>query len=286
MIVTASILYNLVECPQRVALDAFGDVGKRDEINPFIRLLWERGSLFEQETISKLEIPFVDLSGAKESDRERLTLDAMSNGEPLIYGGSISAGDLLGRPDLLRKEVGGYIPGDIKSGRGKEGGDDDHDGRTKRHYAVQLGLYVDILERMNLSAGRRAFVLDIHGDEVTYDFSNLSDQNLWADYEDTLSEARSILARQVIPLPGYASVCKLCHWYSFCLERLTASDDLTLIPFLRRSDRDTMNDQIPTIASLAEINPDAFIRGKKTVFAGVGADRFRALQAIVSRGVV
>jgi hypothetical protein len=92
--ITASILYNLVECSQRVALDAFGDVARRDEINPFVRLLWERGTLFEQETISKLQIPFVDLSGTNEVDRDRLTLDAMSNGEPLIYGGCIRAGDL------------------------------------------------------------------------------------------------------------------------------------------------------------------------------------------------
>jgi hypothetical protein len=48
--IAASILYNLVECPQRVALDAFGNVAKRDEISAFVRLLWERGTLFEQET--------------------------------------------------------------------------------------------------------------------------------------------------------------------------------------------------------------------------------------------
>jgi hypothetical protein len=45
MQVTASVLYDLVQCPQRVALDVFGDRGKRDEINAFVRLLWERGTL-------------------------------------------------------------------------------------------------------------------------------------------------------------------------------------------------------------------------------------------------
>ena len=152
-------------------------------------------------------------------------------------------------------------------------------GLRSRHYAVQLGLYIDILERLHFSAGRRAFVLDIHGDEVTYDFGGVSNQNLWDDYENALVEARSILDGQIVPLPGYASVCKLCHWYRFCVQQLVSSDDLTLIPFLRRSDRDTMNDQIPTIEALSAINPEAFIKGKKTVFAGIGADRFRALQA-------
>src|SRR6266498_4269821 len=206
MTVTASILYDFVQCPQRVALDAFGEPSKRDEINPFVRLLWERGTLFERETIANLQLPFVDLSKADEAECERLTLEAMAHGEPLIYGGRIRANDLLGMPDLLRKEIGGYVPGDIKSGRGEEGGEDDHDGKPKLHYAVQLALYVNILERLNLSAGRRAFVWDVLGDEVDYDFTTLPGQRLWDEYEAALLDARAILARQLLPLPGYASV--------------------------------------------------------------------------------
>jgi predicted RecB family nuclease len=279
MTVTASVLYDLVQCPQRVALDAFGDVSDRDEINPFVRLLWKRGTLFERETIAKLQVPFADLSKTDDGDRKRLTLEAMVRGETLIYGGCISAEDLLGRPDLLRKEAGGYVPGDIKSGRGEEGGDDDHDGKPKLHYAVQLALYVDILERLNLSAGRRGFVWDVQGDEVPYDFTTVSGESLWDEYETALGDARAILSRALVPLAGYASVCKLCHWHTFCIGQLTRADDLTLIPFLRRSDRDVMRDSIPSIAALSAINPDGFIKGKKTVFPGMGADRLRLLHA-------
>lgn len=279
MTVTASILYDLVQCPQRVALDAFGDRTQRDAINPFVRLLWERGTLFERETIAKLQLPFLDLSRADDVDRERLTLEAMARGEPLIYGGRIHADDLLGMPDLLRKETGGYVPGDIKSGRGEEGGGDEHDGKPKLHYAVQLALYVAILERLDRSAGRRAFVWDIHGDEVAYDFTTLPGQGLWDDYEATLAEARVILARELVPLPAYGSVCKLCHWHTHCIAELTASDDLTLIPYLTRSDRDAMRDSIQTIAAFSTINPEGFIKDKKTVIPGMGADRLRQLQA-------
>jgi hypothetical protein len=42
----------------------------------------------------------------------------------------------LGDPDLLRRDGAGYVPGDIKSGRGEEGGDDDNEGKPKLHYAV------------------------------------------------------------------------------------------------------------------------------------------------------
>ncbi len=120
-VITGALLYNLVSCPRRVALDLFGDSSLRDPISPFVQMLWARGNLFEQQTIAALNIPFLDLSIANEEDRERLTLEAMQRGEPLIYGGRISSGDLLGIPDLLRKSDGGYIPGDIKSGMAKEG---------------------------------------------------------------------------------------------------------------------------------------------------------------------
>jgi len=107
MSITASILYNLVHCPQRVALDAFGDAARRDPPSPFVRLLWERGTLYEREVIAGLEQSFLDLSGYDDEDRRRLTLEAMHRGEPLIYSGRIAAADLLVVHDLLRKEAGG-----------------------------------------------------------------------------------------------------------------------------------------------------------------------------------
>ena len=279
MTVTAAVLYDLVQCPQRVALDAFGNAADRDAINPFVRLLWERGTLFERETIATLQLAFLDLSETDVADRARLTLEAMERGEPLIYSGRINADDLLGTPDLLRKEAGGYVPGDIKSGRGQDAGDGEYDGKPKQHYAVQLALYVDILERLKCSAGRRAFVWDIRADEVAYDFTTLPGQRLWDNYEAALIEARAILARELVPLPGYASVCKLCDWHTYCIGQLTAADDLTLVPSLSRSDRDLMRESIPSIAAFSTINPEAFIKGKKTVFPGMGADRLRQLQA-------
>jgi predicted RecB family nuclease len=279
MTVTASVLYDLVQCPQRVALDAFGDPTNRDEINPFVRLLWERGALFERETIANLNQAFTDLSRAGDNDRERLTLEAMARGDFLIYGGRIRADDLVGAPDLLRKETGGYVPGDIKSGRGEDGGGDESDGKPKAHYAVQLALYIDILERLKLSAGRLAFVWDIHRDEVAYDFTTLEGDMLWDDYQTALTEVHAILARHNTPLPAYGSVCKLCHWHTHCVAQLTAADDLTLIPYLGRKERDIMQDSLPTIAVLSESNPDGFIQGRKTVFRGIGPDRWRLFQA-------
>jgi uncharacterized protein len=207
----------------------------------------------------------------------------MERAEPLIYGGRISHNDLVGQPDLLRREGSGYVAGDIKSGAGEEGGDDDTDRKPKRHYAVQLALYTDVLEQIGRSAGRRAFVWDIHGEDVAYDF-NLpqglrNKDTLWDFYRQTLNDARHILTGSRKTLPASASVCKLCHWYSTCRDDVVSSDDLTQISELGRSKRDAMIDEISTVSELAEINPEAFVVGKKTRFSGIGTDSLGKFQA-------
>lgn len=275
--VTASMLYDLVMCPHRVTMDLYADPALRDEPNPFVKMLWERGSLYEREVIAGLSIPFLDLSGYSGDEKERLTLEAMQRGEPLIYSGRIKQDDLLGDPDLLRHEAGGYVAGDIKSGAGEEGPEDNSS--PKEHYAVQLGLYTDILERKGLSPGRRAFVWDIHGDEVPYDFTALygvrNPRTLWQDYEDCIAEARAIIADPNRTRAAYSSACKFCHWYTACIERLVALDDLTLIPELGRPKRDVMLTHLQSVGELAECNPDGFINGKKTVFHGIGPDTLK-----------
>lgn len=96
----------------------------------------------EREVMQGTGLPLVDLSPYRGEEKERRTQEAL---EPLIYGGQIRADDLLGAPDLLRREGDGYIAGDIKSGAGEEGPEERR--RPKRHYGVRLALYTDILER-------------------------------------------------------------------------------------------------------------------------------------------
>jgi len=142
------MLYDLVSCPHRVTMDLFADPGERDEPNPFVQLLWERGALHEKEVIDQLGIPFIDLSAYSREVKEKRTLEAIQAGEQLIYSGRLQVEGLLGEPDLLRKESDGYVAGDIKSGSGMEGPEDLS--KPKPQYAVQLGLYSEILKRMKI----------------------------------------------------------------------------------------------------------------------------------------
>jgi len=272
--ITASILYNLVQCPHRVERDLFGDAARRDEVSRFVQLLWDRGLAFEQQTIAGLQQPFLDLSGFSGDEKERRTRAALARGEALIYSGRLSEADLVGEPDLLRLEAGGYVPGDIKSGQGEQGAEDDR--KPKPHYAVQLGLYVDVLERARLGAGRRAFIWDVRGEEVAYDFAApkgvRSSSSWWDVYTQTLEFARRIANRHQATLPACSAVCKMCHWRSACLEDLRAANDLTLIPELGRSKRDAL------LASFADVRALARADLSRAKFKGIRAESLLKLQ--------
>lgn len=259
--ITASMLYNLIQCPHRLSLDLHESPAKKDPESKFVELLWERGTLFESEVISKLKLPFTDLSGLPPRDKETRTLDAIKNKE-LIYHGRIRSGSLLGEPDLLRYDnVMGYVAGDIKSGSGEEGDEDTGTEKPKKHYAVQLALYTDILGSLGLSKERFPFIWDIHGNEVTYNLdAPLGPRNsltLWQFYQEKVGELKRIIAKPGITLPAMGATCKQCHWHTHCKEHVKALDDLTLIAELGRAKRDILLPHVKTMHELATTDPQA-----------------------------
>lgn len=280
--ISASMLYDYVQCPHRLELDLFEDPSKRDPISPFVQLLWEKGTNFEKEVINNLDIPFLDLSQYAGSERINRTNEAMKSGEDLIYGGRILIDDLIGDPDLLRKESGRYIAGDIKSGAGLEGDSDLSKGKPKKHYAVQLAQYTNILERLGKSAGRIPFVWDINGEEIAYDLESprgprIAD-SMWQEYDKCLETARKIAKQEIKTNPALSSDCKFCHWRSFCFEALKEKNDLSLIPDLGRARRDTMVNHVGSVSKLANANLGNFIRGSKTIFPRIGITSLQKFQ--------
>ncbi len=281
--ITGSMLYSYALCPHRVALDLFGDPAKRDKVSPFVELLWEKGNLYEREVVEGLEVPFLNLRGVEPADeREKRTRAALDSGVPLIYGGRLSAGDLLGEPDLLRRRGERYLPGDIKSGAGREGAGEESEGKPKKHYAFQLALYLDVLKLLDRAAGEETFVIDIHGDEVPYDLAQRRGPKsppMWSEYREVLAEVRAIVHRERKTRPALCSACKLCHWRSHCFARLKASDDLTLIPELGRSRREKLVKKFSTVRALAEADPGELAAGKKSTVPGVGLASLLKFQA-------
>jgi predicted RecB family nuclease len=261
-------------------MDLFGDPSRRDKVSEFVQLLWEKGLAHEKEVMESLDVPFVDLSPYSLDEKERLTYEAIEHGEPLIYSARISADDLLGGPDLLRREEDGYVAGDIKSGSGEEGHDDE--AKLKKHYGVQVALYTDILEQRGVAGSRRPFIWDVHGEEVPYDLDESqgkrSPWTIWGVYQEKLALARGIAAETQQTTPAYSGGCKLCHWHTACIREMEAADDLTLLPELGRARRDAIAGSLHTVTGLAMTDVDRFIDDDKTVFQGVGAGSLRKFQ--------
>lgn len=276
---TASMLYNLVQCPHRLYLDLHEDPVKRDPESTFLQLLWERGTLFEQKVMMDRSLEFADLGGKTAEEREERTQEAMEQGVGLIYRGRLRSGNLLGEPDLLKRQGAGYVAGDIKSGSGEEAVSGESEGRPKRHYAVQLAFYTDILEQLGVSAGRLPFIWDVHGEEVIYDLgAPLGGRNtisLWHFYEECLAQATRILKREEETTPALVSACKLCHWRSLCTAHLVKLDDLSLIPMLGKSKREAMLPYVKTVQALASLKVEELINGEKSIIQGISAESLK-----------
>ena len=95
--VTASMLYDLVMCPHRVTMDLYADPAKRDKPNPFVKMLWERGSLYERESRARRAVP------------RPLGLFRRRKGTPHVRGHATRRAPDLQRADLHLPLIGAFF---------------------------------------------------------------------------------------------------------------------------------------------------------------------------------
>ena len=271
---TASKLYNYLQCSHRVWRDIYGNQSEKiQETNPFVQMLWDKGMQHEKEVVGRLG-EFVNLGEGDQAERIRKTKEALESGVSLLYQPVIVHENLLGIPDFLRKlDDDTYIAVDVKSGRGFEGTDEEGVGRNpklKKHYAVQLAFYTEVLENMGFSNGKRqGIIYDIDHQEVLYDLNSpigkRNQQTFWEFYEWLKVEISKLLANEKQNDPAMSGVCKLCHWYTSCKKWVKANDDTTGLFYVGRSVRDTLKEDInlATIEDAQNINIDALLDEKK-----------------------
>jgi uncharacterized protein len=277
------MLYSLVVCPHRVERDLFADPAEMDPPSAFVELLWERGNAYEVSVIAHLVPPPMNIRDLPKDARLEATTRAMDDRTPLIFGGRLEAADLIGEPDLLRLDGDGYVAGDIKSGRGDEGGDEDSPAQLKLHYAVQLALYTDLLERLGVSVARRAFILDVDGREVPYDLNAprgpKTPETWWEAYQRMLGTARAIASQSEHTSPALCSDCKLCHWCTVCGRLIQESGDLSIIPEVGRRRRDQLARTFPNITAFAAADLAGLAASDPLAIKGLGIKQVTRWQA-------
>lgn len=272
MFITASKLYDYIQCPHRVWRDKYGPQDEKiQETNSFVELLWEKGVLHEKKIIKKFG-KFVDISNGSIEERFNRTIEEMKKGVPLIYQGVLKYKKLLGIPDLLKKLPGGsYVPIDIKSGRGLEGTDDndENDGKPKKHYAVQLCLYTEILQNLGYSRDNKGRIIDICAKEVEYILDARQGVKnaiiYWELYEKIKEDVSLLLANKKQNKPALSGKCKLCPWYISCKRWCKETNDLTNIFYLGRALRDVINTDlgIEKLEDLSGLNISDLMSMKK-----------------------
>lgn len=280
MNITASKLYNYLQCPHRVWRDVWGPQEEKiKEINPFVQLLWDQGIQHEERVIAGLG-EFLDLSKLQFDDAGDQTLDAMRAGVELIYQGVLRGDGMTGKPDLLRKQPDStYLPIDIKAGLGLEGVSDENGGKMKKHYAVQLAVYAELLQQKGFSRENRGLIIDTNKEEVEYDLNVRMGARLpltwWDFYKECKEEVGALLAGTKSNLPASSGVCKLCPWYLSCKKWWKENDDLTNIFYLGRSKRDVINEQmgVNTVKAMSGLDIAEIVAQKKadkSFLPGVG----------------
>jgi len=269
--ITASKLYDYIQCPHKVWRDVYGPQDEKlQEVNPFVQLLWEKGVKHEEKIVSTLG-EYLDLHEGSLDERFKKTVEAMENKVPLIYQGVIKYENLLGIPDLIKLLPDNtYMPVDIKSGAAYEGADEetDDEGKPKKHYAVQLCLYNDILKKLGFASHDSGKIIDINCSEVEYELKApkgaRSVETWWDIYENIKANTGLLLENEYHNKPASAGICKLCPWYSSCKKWCEDSNDLSKVFYVGRSVRDRISEDllIDDLAEFVDIDIDRAMKQK------------------------
>lgn len=293
MYITASKLYDFLQCNHRPWRDAYGpQEEKNKDVNAFVQMLWDNGVKYEKKVLTEFRNA-LDLSKGDYEERMVKTLKAMNEGVEYIYQGVLQEGNLRGSPDFLKRMPDGlYLPVDVKSGMGREGVDEDDEGKLKKSYALQLALYIDALKRKGFDNKLLGYIYDGHGNMVEYDLNlpmgKRNKTTWWEYYQQTLLKVEALLENKVKNDPALSSICGLCPWYKSCKKWVTESGDMSGLFYVGRTSRDTLREDlaIKTIADLTTVDVAAAIEekeGNSGFLKGIGLS---TLQKAVNRAII
>ena len=278
---TASKLYDYLQCPHRVWRDIYGPQDEKiQEVNPFVELLWDKGVQHEANILLTLG-DFLNLGEGSLEERFHNTLEAMKAKTPLIYQGVLKHENLLGIPDLLKKLPDDtYMPIDIKSGMGFSGADDDsgEEVKPKKHYAVQLCLYNDLLKKLGFATHDSGKIIDINKSEIEYELQAPMGARIketwWDCYEQIKAEVTLLMNNENHNKPAMAGICKLCPWYTSCKKWCEETDDLSNVFYVGRSFRDRVNRDlsIEKIDDFMKLDVDEIMKQKEIEKRGGNKD--------------
>lgn len=228
---SATDLVGYLNCHHLTRLDravAEGNLGKPKVWDPLLQILWERGSVHEQnyvDHLTKAGLEVVRVDGVDVTDKAiSETLAAMKQGAQVIVQGALSNAGWIGRADILRRvdvpsTIGdwSYEVVDTKLSR-----------ETKAGAVLQLCLYSDLLTQTQGIAPEYMYVVAPWSEfePQQYRFADYA-----AYYRKVKSGLRMALTNQQAEetYPDPIEHCDICRWRQVCDKHRRDDDHLCLV---------------------------------------------------------
>src|ERR1700674_2771909 len=228
---SATDLVGYLNCRHLSALEravAEGALKKPYVVDPLVKILWERGSIHEQNYVvhlAKAGLDVVRIDGFDVSpEAVAATIAAMRRGAQIIAQGAFSHQGWVGRADILRRiEVPSLLGAwsyeaiDTKLAR-----------ETKAGAVLQLCLYSDLIKEIQGLAPEHMFVVVPWSDFEPQQYR-------FADYAAYFRRVKRELLKSLSEGGGLETYpdpnehCETCGWASACVQRRRDDDHLCLV---------------------------------------------------------
>ena len=253
---SATDLVGYLNCRHLSGLDravAEGALAKPKVWDPLLQILWERGSMHEQNYVAHLEQSGLDVAhidGVDVTDEAvRETLAAMKQGASVIVQGALSHGGWGGRTDILHRveqpsAIGdwSYEVTDTKLAR-----------ETRAGTVLQLCLYSDLLTAAQGVAPEYMYVV-----APWSDFER--QQYRFADYAAYFRKVQRALRESLLdhkeeePIPDPKEHCDICRWRESCDKHRRDDDHLCLVAGISKLQINELKQRgIATVQDLAKL---------------------------------
>lgn len=230
--ITGTTVYTYAACPRAAELDLHEDRAKRRPLTEAEELVRRRGRELEAVRTANLGYAEPKYGKGDYGDGARQTAAFLGDGVAGVMQAVLLEGDLLGIPDLLRKEPGAsalgdfhYVVGDVKSSS-----------MARADQALQVAFYGRLLTRLQDRPPSYGFLWLKDGREQRLPLAELDPV-----LDDVLDRVVALArGRADGERPFLSSSCRRCHWSDVCAEALVAGDDLSRLDGMTRGLRTTL----------------------------------------------
>ena len=253
---SATDLVGYLNCRHLSGLDcavAEGALARPKVWDPLLQILWERGSIHEQNYVTHLEqagLDVVRIDGVDVTDDAvKDTLAAMKLGTAIIVQGALSHNGWSGRADILRRvqkpsAIGDWSYEVIDTKLARE---------TKAGTVLQLCLYSDLLTAAQGTAPEYMYVVAPWSDfePQQYRFTDYA-----AYFRKVQRALRKALSDQETEetYPDPKEHCNICRWREKCDKRRRDDDHLCLVAGISKLQINELKQRgIATVQDLAAL---------------------------------